>query len=76
MFTDLYEIREELGKGAFSVVKKCISRKTKQEFAVKIITTSKLTKRDFEKLYREARVCQKLRHKNIVRLHETFDQEG
>ncbi|CAG5112477.1 Oidioi.mRNA.OKI2018_I69.chr2.g6691.t1.cds [Oikopleura dioica] len=73
---DLYEIREEVGKGAFSVVKKCVSRKTKQEFAVKIITTSKLTKRDFEKLEREARVCQKLRHKNIVRLHETFDQGG
>ena len=76
MFTDLYEIQQELGKGAFSIVKKCISRKTKQEFAVKIITTSKLTKRDFEKLYREARVCQKLLHKNIVRLHDTYDQEG
>ena len=57
--------------GAFSVVKRCVHRKSGESYAVKVISTAKLTKRDFEKLEREARICQKLRHENIVRMHET-----
>lgn len=71
-FNVFYDIKEELGKGAFSIVKRCVRKKTGENYAVKIIITTKLTKRDFEKLEREARVCQKLRHSNIVRLHETL----
>ena len=74
-FNVFYDIKEELGKGAFSIVKRCVRKKTGDNYAVKIITTTKLTKRDFEKLEREARVCQKLRHPNIVRLHETLTDD-
>ena len=40
-----------------------------------MISTTKMSKRDFEKLEREARICQKLRHENIIRLHETMNDE-
>lgn len=55
------------------------------EFAAKIINTRKLLARgiyffsnkflsliylDFQKLEREARICRKLQHSNIVRLHD------
>ena len=30
---------------------------------------------DFQKLEREARICRKLQHPNIVRLHETMQEE-
>ena len=53
------------------MVKRCVHRKSGESYAVKVISTAKLTKRDFEKLEREARICQKLRHENIVRMHET-----
>jgi len=74
-FTDNYELKEELGKGAFSVVKRCVQRHTGLEFAAKIINTKKLSARDFQKLEREARICRNLQHPNIVRLHENIQEE-
>ncbi|XP_041118717.1 calcium/calmodulin-dependent protein kinase type II delta chain isoform X10 [Polyodon spathula] len=75
-FTDEYQLFEELGKGAFSVVKKCLKISTGQEFAAKIINTKKLSARDHQKLEREARICRLLKHPNIVRLHESISEEG
>nr|CAB3227500.1 calcium/calmodulin-dependent protein kinase type II delta chain [Phallusia mammillata] len=75
-FTDTYVLAEELGKGAFSVVKKCVHRQTKQDYAAKIINTRKLNSRDRQKLDREARICRLLKHSNIVRLHASIPEEG
>ncbi|XP_070503256.1 calcium/calmodulin-dependent protein kinase type II alpha chain isoform X4 [Chironomus tepperi] len=75
-FSDNYEIKEELGKGAFSIVKRCVQKSTGLEFAAKIINTKKLTSRDFQKLEREARICRKLQHPNIVRLHDSIQEEN
>merc|ERR1712071_319960 len=46
------------------------------EFAAKIINTKKLSARDFQKLEREARICRKLQHPNIVRLHDSIQEES
>jgi len=75
-FTDNYELKEELGKGAFSVVRRCVQKNTGLEFAAKIINTKKLSARDFQKLEREARICRKLQHPNIVRLHDSIQEEN
>ncbi|XP_038151692.1 calcium/calmodulin-dependent protein kinase type II subunit gamma isoform X16 [Cyprinodon tularosa] len=75
-FTDEYQLYEELGKGAFSVVRRCIKKSTGQEYAAKIINTKKLSGRDHQKLEREARICRMLKHPNIVRLHESISEEG
>ncbi|XP_026295752.1 calcium/calmodulin-dependent protein kinase II isoform X19 [Apis mellifera] len=75
-FSDNYELKEELGKGAFSVVRRCVQKSTGHEFAAKIINTKKLTARDFQKLEREARICRKLQHPNIVRLHDSIQEEN
>ncbi|XP_017797239.1 PREDICTED: calcium/calmodulin-dependent protein kinase type II alpha chain isoform X3 [Habropoda laboriosa] len=75
-FSDNYDLKEELGKGAFSVVRRCVQKSTGIEFAAKIINTKKLTSRDFQKLEREARICRKLQHPNIVRLHDSIQEEN
>ncbi|KAM3937454.1 calcium/calmodulin-dependent protein kinase type II subunit delta isoform 18-T18 [Leptodactylus fuscus] len=75
-FTDEYQLFEELGKGAFSVVKRCMKITTGQEYAAKIINTKKLSARDHQKLEREARICRLLKHPNIVRLHDSISEEG
>ncbi|XP_064080381.1 calcium/calmodulin-dependent protein kinase type II alpha chain-like isoform X27 [Macrobrachium nipponense] len=87
-FSDGYELKEELGKGAFSVVRRCVQKTTGLEFAAKIINTKKLSARDFQKLEREARICRKLQHPNIdhndphhvtrllVRLHDSIQEES
>ncbi|KAK6301864.1 hypothetical protein J4Q44_G00279170 [Coregonus suidteri] len=75
-FTDEYQLYEELGKGAFSVVRRCVKKSSGQEFAAKIINTKKLSARDHQKLDREARICRLLKHSNIVRLHDSISEEG
>ncbi|XP_042592697.1 calcium/calmodulin-dependent protein kinase type II subunit gamma isoform X10 [Cyprinus carpio] len=75
-FTDENQLYEELGKGAFSVVRRCVKKSTGQEYAAKIINTKKLSARDHQKLEREARICRLLKHPNIVRLHDSIAEEG
>ncbi|XP_068575213.1 calcium/calmodulin-dependent protein kinase type II subunit gamma isoform X5 [Cebidichthys violaceus] len=75
-FTDEYQLYEELGKGAFSIVRRCVKKSTGQEYAAKIINTKKLSARDHQKLDREARICRLLKHPNIVRLHDSISEEG
>ncbi|XP_047242706.1 calcium/calmodulin-dependent protein kinase type II delta 1 chain isoform X14 [Girardinichthys multiradiatus] len=75
-FTDEYQLYEELGKGAFSVVKRCMKISMGHEYAAKIINTKKLSARDHQKLEREARICRLLKHANIVRLHDSISEEG
>ncbi|KAG7283167.1 hypothetical protein CRUP_000529 [Coryphaenoides rupestris] len=48
-FTDEYQLYEELGKGAFSVVRRCVKTSTGQEYAAKIINTKKLSAREEER---------------------------
>ncbi|XP_033749889.1 calcium/calmodulin-dependent protein kinase type II delta chain-like isoform X13 [Pecten maximus] len=75
-FSDIYDLKEELGKGAFSIVRRCVQKSTNLEFAAKIINTKKLSARDHQKLEREARICRLLKHPNIVRLHDSIQDEG
>ncbi|KAJ3605443.1 hypothetical protein NHX12_027490 [Muraenolepis orangiensis] len=75
-FTDEFQLYEELGKGAFSVVRRSVKLCTGQEYAAKIINTKKLSARDHQKLDREARICRLLKHSNIVRLHDSISEEG
>uniref|UniRef100_A0A4W3HY38 Protein kinase domain-containing protein n=1 Tax=Callorhinchus milii TaxID=7868 RepID=A0A4W3HY38_CALMI len=44
-FSDEYQLYEELGKGAFSIVRRCVKLSTGQEYAAKIINTKKLSAR-------------------------------
>uniref|UniRef100_A0A8C2X5E8 calcium/calmodulin-dependent protein kinase n=1 Tax=Cyclopterus lumpus TaxID=8103 RepID=A0A8C2X5E8_CYCLU len=71
-FTDEYQLYEELGKGAFSVVRRCMKISTGQEYAAKIINTKKLSARDHQKLEREARICRLLKHANIGNYYMYF----
>uniref|UniRef100_A0A3Q2PA87 Calcium/calmodulin dependent serine protein kinase n=1 Tax=Fundulus heteroclitus TaxID=8078 RepID=A0A3Q2PA87_FUNHE len=43
LFEDVYELCEVIGKGPFSVVRRCINRDTGQQFAVKIVDVAQFT---------------------------------
>uniref|UniRef100_A0A667YX19 calcium/calmodulin-dependent protein kinase n=1 Tax=Myripristis murdjan TaxID=586833 RepID=A0A667YX19_9TELE len=60
-FTDEYQLYEELGKGAFSVVRRCVKKSTGQEYAAKIINTKKLSARG---------------KYSALRLHDSISEEG
>ena len=55
-------------------MKRCVRLGSTDEYAAKIINTKRLSSRDNKKLEREARICRQLNHDNIVRLHETIQE--
>jgi len=48
-----YDFKETLGKGSFAEVKRAIRRKDKQEFAIKVISKSKLNSTELAVIHDE-----------------------
>uniref|UniRef100_A0A672IEY6 Peripheral plasma membrane protein CASK n=1 Tax=Salarias fasciatus TaxID=181472 RepID=A0A672IEY6_SALFA len=86
LFEDVYELCEVIGKGPFSVVRRCINRDTGQQFAVKIVDVAQFTsspglstegqRSPSPYLKREASICHMLKHPHIVELLETYSSDG
>jgi len=71
-----YEVRKELGRGAFSVVKLGVNKKTKEKVAIKVIDRSNVGK-DYEKnLLMEMEILQRVHHPNIIQLHEMIEEDN
>jgi serine/threonine protein kinase len=65
-----YKIMEELGRGKFGVVYRAQHKLTNRIVAIKVVKLRK--KAIAEAVVKEVAVLQKLQHKNIIRLIETF----
>ena len=50
----------------------CVNKHTGFKFAAKIIDTKKLSEKVFKSIEKEVRICRKLQHPNIVRLHDSI----
>jgi len=69
----LYELKTELGRGAFSIVYLATHKPTGSQHAVKVINKKDLGK-DYEKnLKMEVDILKKVNHPNIIALKELFD---
>lgn len=69
----LYEFKNELGRGAFSIVYLTVHKATGHKYAVKVINKRDLGK-DYEKnLKMEVDILKKVNHPNIIALKELFD---
>jgi len=73
-FSDKYELGDELGRGAFAVVKDGTHKESNELFAIKIISKDKLTAQDEEGLKDEIGALQLLQHDYIMRLYDVFDE--
>uniref|UniRef100_A0A672L4J6 non-specific serine/threonine protein kinase n=1 Tax=Sinocyclocheilus grahami TaxID=75366 RepID=A0A672L4J6_SINGR len=68
-FADVYELKEDIGVGSYSICKRCIHRVTAMEFAVKIIDKSKRDpSEEIEILMRYGQ------HPNIITLKDVYDE--
>ena len=74
-FLDRYKLGEELGSGAFSIVRACTRRADGAQFAVKVMDTSDWEDSDMADLMEECRNLTELEHPNIVQMIEMV-QEG
>jgi len=70
---DHYEIRKELGRGTFSVVKEGLHKETKEKYALKFIDKKYVDKEDVMLLTREIDIMMKVNHPNVLSLKEIFE---
>ena len=76
-FSDLYELKEVIGKGKFSDVKLGIHKKTQQKVAVKIINKERIKSSVDKELVRiEIGILKLCHHPNIVRLLDHLENEN
>jgi len=73
--TDKYIVQEELGRGAFSIVKLVIEKETGKKYAVKMINKSNLGQ-DMARLATEMEILKRVQHPNIICLKEIIDTKN
>jgi len=75
-FTHFYKLGPVMVNGAFSTVREGLYKPSKSRsatYAVKIVTRTKLTKDDLVALYDEVYILKSLKHPNIVKLYDFFE---
>jgi len=72
---ELYKVGEEIGRGAFSVVKKGTHKKTSEDVAIKFIEKKFVDKQDLMLLAREIDIMKKVDHANVLKLKEVFETD-
>jgi len=73
--TDKYELKEELGRGAFSIVKRAIEKSTGNAYAVKMIKKDSVGQ-DFKRLQTEMEILKQVQHPNIIALKDIIDTKN
>ncbi|XP_073502231.1 kalirin-like [Phyllobates terribilis] len=69
-FEQMYLEQQEIGRGRFSVVKKCIQKNSRKDVAVKFVS-KKMKKR--EQAAHEAALLQHLQHPQYITVHDTYE---
>jgi serine/threonine-protein kinase ULK2 len=68
-----WEVRQEIGRGAYATVYRGYNVKTGQEVAVKEINTSNLSTKLKQSLQSEITVLRRVKHENIVQLYDVLE---
>ena len=71
--TDLYEIKEKLGRGKFGLIKLGINKKTGTKVAIKIMSKKDMTNQDLELARTETEILKICQHPNIIQLYDVFE---
>jgi serine/threonine protein kinase len=72
---DMYEIHGTLGNGGFATVRRGVHRITGKSYAIKTIDLSKMRADQRESLRSEIEVMKALGHPNLIKIHESFEDE-
>jgi len=71
--TEKYKIKEKLGRGAFATVRRAVQKSDGRQYALKCVRKKGMDDYNKKALESEVNIMMKLRHPNIITLHELFD---
>ena len=71
--SQMYEIKQVIGRGRFGVVKLGINKKTQEKVAIKILCKNELSTFDLEQAKIEIETLKIANHPNIVKLYDVFE---
>lgn len=70
---DIYEIKDNLGSGSFSLVKLAINKYTKEKVAVKIMDKKKMNTARLESARTEIEIMKICQHPNIIHFIDSYE---
>ena len=70
---DYYELKEELGKGKFGLVRVAVHKKTGKRVAIKVMKKSMMNPQDQELVKQEIEIMKISQHPNLIRLLDVFE---
>jgi tetratricopeptide (TPR) repeat protein/serine/threonine protein kinase len=77
VFIGRYRVIEELGRGGMGIVYSAEDPALDRPVAIKVLPPKKLSQQKAVKRFlREARVCARLDHPNIIKIHDIGEEEG
>jgi Ca2+-binding EF-hand superfamily protein len=71
--TDYYELKENLGKGKFGLVRSAVHKKSGKKVAIKLMKKLMMTPQDLELVKQEIEIMKMLQHPNLIRLLDVFE---
>jgi tRNA A-37 threonylcarbamoyl transferase component Bud32 len=71
--SEIYEVREKLGKGKFGLVKLGVHKQTGKKVAIKIMSKKEMKNQDLELVKTEIEILRICQHPNIIRLYDVFE---
>ena len=73
---DDYILKQEIGEGAFGMVKLAIDKKSSRVVAIKSVSMMKIIELNKERhILREKNLLAELKHPNIIELYSTFKDD-
>ncbi len=77
VFIGRYRVIEELGRGGMGIVYRAEDPALDRPVAIKVLPPKKMSsQKAIKRFLREARVCARLDHSNIIKIHDIGEQEG
>ena len=72
-FGDLYELKEEIGRGAFGVVHRCVEKSSRRHFAAKFVEVG--NSEEEMSVMKEIEIMKECTHAKLLQLQDAFQTD-
>eukprot|EP01084_Bolivina_argentea_P020113 37426_1 len=74
-FSEYYVKGNQIGRGTFATVRKCVRKADNKQFAVKVINKKQLTPKELSNLREEVKILQQVNNPNVIDIFDVFESD-